>query len=76
MDLLQRITIEPGKRGGQPCVRGLRITVYDVLGWLAAGMSEQEILQDYPDLELEDIRACLALAAERERRSIRVVPAA
>lgn len=76
MDLLQRITIEPGKRGGQPCVRGLRITVYDVLGWLAAGMSEQEILQDYPDLELEDIRACLAFAAERERRSIRVVPAA
>lgn len=74
MDLRERITIEPGKRGGKPCVRGLRITVYDVLGWLAAGMQEQEILQDYPDLEAEDIRACLAFAAERERRSIHVAP--
>ena len=72
MDLRERITIEPGKRGGKPCVRGLRITVYDVLGWLAAGMQEQEILRDYPDLEAEDIRACLAFAAERERRSIHV----
>lgn len=74
MDLRERITIEPGKRGGKPCVRGLRITVYDVLGWLAAGMQEQEILRDYPDLESEDIRACLAFAAERERRSIHVAP--
>ena len=74
MALLERITIEPGKRGGKPCVRGLRITVYDVLGWLAAGMQEPEILRDYPDLEPEDIRACLAFAAERERRSIRVTP--
>ena len=74
MDLRERITIEPGKRGGKPCVRGLRITVYDVLGWLAAGMQEQEILRDYPDLEPEDIRACLAFAAERERRSIHVAP--
>ncbi len=74
MALLERITIEPGKRGGKPCIRGLRITVYDVLGWLAAGMQEQEILRDYPDLEPEDIRACLAFAAERERRSIHVTP--
>lgn len=63
-----RITVEPGKRGGQPCVRGLRITVYDVLGWLASGMSEDEILDDHPDLERDDIRACLAFAADRERR--------
>jgi len=65
---LSRITIEPGKRGGRPCVRGLRITVYDILGWLASGMSEDEILADHPDLERADIRACLAFAAERERR--------
>ena len=62
------ITIEPGKRGGRPCVRGLRITVADVLGWLAAGMSEAEILADYPELTDQDIRACLSYAAERERR--------
>lgn len=63
-----RITLEPGKRGGRPCVRGLRISVYDVLGWLASGMSEADILRDHPDLELEDIRACLHFAADRERR--------
>ena len=63
-----RITIEPGKRGGRPCVRGLRITVYDILGWLASGMSEADILRDHPDLEQEDIRACLEFAADRERR--------
>lgn len=63
-----RITVEPGKRGGKPCVRGLRITVYDVLGWLASGMSEQEILTDHPDLTVEDIRACLDFAADRERK--------
>lgn len=64
---LSRISIEPGKRGGRPCVRGLRIAVYDVLGWLASGMSEAEILADHPDLEREDIRACLQYAADRER---------
>ena len=61
------ITLEPGKRGGKPCVRGLRITVQDVLGWLAAGMSVEEIILDYPELTIDDIRACLAFAADRER---------
>jgi len=69
------ITIEPGKRGGRPCVRGLRITVYDVLEYLASGMSEAEILADFPDLTSDDIRACLAFAADRERRLLSV-PAA
>ncbi len=64
------ITLEPGKRGGRPCVRGLRIAVADVLGWLAAGMSHKDILADYPELTEEDIRACLAYAADRERRII------
>ena len=64
------ITIEPGKRGGRPCIRRMRITVADVLGWLAAGMSHQEILDDFPELTEEDIRACLEYAAERERRVI------
>ena len=72
MELLDRITVEPGKRGGKPCVRGLRITVYDVLGWLAAGMTEQEILADYPELVSDDIRACLTYAAEREHRIVRM----
>ncbi|WP_404425492.1 DUF433 domain-containing protein [Nibricoccus sp. IMCC34717] len=62
------ITIEPGKRGGKPCIRGMRIAVADVLGWLAAGMTHQEIIQDFPELTEDDIRACLAFAAERERR--------
>lgn len=62
----QRIILEPGKRGGRPCVRGLRITVYDVLEMLADGMSEAEILEDFPELETADIRACLAYAANRE----------
>jgi len=70
--MTERITLEPGKRGGKPCVRSLRITVYDVLGWLAAGMSETEILADYPELELADIRACLAFAAEREHQVVRL----
>ena len=61
------ITIEPGKRGGRPCVRGMRITVYDVLSYLAAGMSHAEILDDFPYLTDADLRACLAFAAERER---------
>lgn len=68
------ITIEPGKRNGKPCIRGLRITVYDVLEYLASGMSEAEILEDFPDLTREDIRACLAFAADRERR-LSIVPA-
>jgi len=63
-----RITIDPTRRGGRPCVRDLRITVYDVLGWLASGMSEAEILRDFPDLEAADIKACLGFAAERERQ--------
>jgi uncharacterized protein (DUF433 family) len=68
MDYRDVITIEPGKRGGRPCIRGLRIAVADVLGWLAAGMSEAQILADYPELTEADIRACLAYAADRERR--------
>jgi len=60
------ITIEPGKGGGKPCIRPMRITVYDVLGWLAAGMSHAEILDDFPELIEEDIRACLEFAADRE----------
>ena len=67
MDYRGIITIEPGKRGGKPCIRGLRITVYDVLGYLAAGMTHEEILADFPYLTNEDILACLAFAAERER---------
>ncbi|MGB4782096.1 DUF433 domain-containing protein [Candidatus Methylomirabilis sp.] len=70
------ITIEPSKRGGKPCIRGLRITVYDILEYLASGMSEVEILTDFPDLTAEDIRACLAFAADRERRMVSVPPAA
>jgi uncharacterized protein (DUF433 family) len=70
--MTERITLEPGKRGGKPCVRNLRITVYDVLGWLAAGSSEADILADYPELELADIRACLAFAAEREHQVVRI----
>ena len=70
MDYQRIITIEPGKRGGRPCVRGLRIGVADVLGWLAAGMSHEQILADYPELTDEDIRACLAYAADRERRIV------
>ena len=62
------ITVEPGKRGGKPTIRGLRITVQDVLEYLAGGMSEDEILADFPDLTREDIRACLAFAADCERR--------
>jgi uncharacterized protein (DUF433 family) len=61
------ITIEPGKRSGKPCIRGMRITVYDVLEYLAAGMSHQEILEDLPYLTEEDIRACLSYAADREK---------
>jgi uncharacterized protein (DUF433 family) len=63
------ITIDPGKRSGKPCIRGLRITVYDVLDYLAGGMTQQEILDDFPDLTETDIRACLAFAADNERES-------
>ena len=63
------ITIEPGKRGGRPCIRRMRITVSDVLGWLADGMTHQKIIDDYPELTEEDIRACLAYAAEKERNA-------
>lgn len=62
------ITIGEGKRGGRPCIRGMRITVSDVLGWLAAGMSHEQVLADYPELTEDDIRACLAYVADRERR--------
>jgi uncharacterized protein (DUF433 family) len=62
VDYRKIITLEPGKRGGKPCIRGIRITVGDVLGWLAAGMSHAEIIEDYPDLTGEDIQACLAFA--------------
>ena len=65
-DYRQRITIEPGKRGGKPCIRHMRITVYDILGWLAAGTSYPEILADFPELTTEDIQAALAFAADRE----------
>jgi uncharacterized protein (DUF433 family) len=68
MDFTKIITLEPGKRGGRPCIRNMRITVFDVLGWLAAGMTHPEILEDYPELNEQDIRACLAYAANRERR--------
>ena len=74
MDYRTLITIEPGKRGGKPCIRGLRITVYDVLEYLASGMSEDDILSDFPDLTREDIRACLAFAADRERRLVEIPP--
>ena len=63
------ITLEPGVRGGKPCIRGMRITVYDVLSYLAAGMTHDEILDDFPYLTENDIRACLAYAADRERLS-------
>jgi uncharacterized protein (DUF433 family) len=68
MDWRSRITIEPGKRGGKPCIRNLRFTVYDILEYLASGMSQDEILADFPDLEHEDILAALAFAAEREHK--------
>lgn len=65
-----RITIDPEKRGGKPVIRGMRIAVYDVLEYLAAGMTEAEILGDFPELEREDIRTCLVFAANRERRLV------
>jgi len=68
MDYSAIITIEPGKRGGKPCIRGLRMTVTDVLEYLASGMTPEQIVADFPNLTLVDIRACLAFAADRERR--------
>ena len=68
MSYLDRISIDPAVRSGKPCIRGLRITVYDILQYLASGMSQEEILADFPDLTADDIRAALAFAADRERR--------
>ena len=68
MDYTKIITIEPDKRSGKPCIRGLRMTVTDVLEYLAGGMTPEEIVAEFPDLTLEDIRACLAFAADRERK--------
>ena len=67
------ITIEPGKRGGKPCIRGLRVTVYDVLEYLASGMSQDQILKEFPYLTSEDIRACLEYAADRERHLLAAI---
>ncbi|MEP6887914.1 MAG: DUF433 domain-containing protein [Nitrospirales bacterium] len=72
MDYHEYITIDPGKRGGKPCIRGMRITVYDVLEYLASGMSEDDVLADFPDLTREDIRASLAFAADRERKLVSI----
>ena len=68
MDYHNIITIEPGKRSGKPCIRGMRITVSDILEYLAGGMAEEEILADFSELTAEDIRACLAFAADREKK--------
>lgn len=70
MDYRKIITMEEGKMGGKPCIRGLRITVSDVLDYMASGMSHQDILRDFPDLTEDDLRACLAFAADRERRLV------
>jgi uncharacterized protein (DUF433 family) len=71
-DYRKHITIEAGKRSGQPCIRRLRITVSDVLSYMASGMSHQDILDDFPELNEDDLRACLAFAADRERRILYV----
>ena len=75
MNLLEHITVDPEVRFGKPCVRGTRITVGDVLGYLASGMSERQLLDEFPQLTRDHIRACLAYAAERERRTLGI-PAA
>ena len=72
MNYRDYITIEPNKRGGKPCIRGLRITVYEVLEYMASGMTEEEILSDFPDLTNDDLRAALTFAADRERRLMEV----
>lgn len=74
MDFTKVITMEPGKRGGKPCIRGMRVTVYDILEYLASGMTQEKILEDFSYLTEEDIRACLSYAAERERHSLAVQP--
>lgn len=74
-DYAETITVEPGKRGGKPCIRNLRITVYDILEYMASGMSQEDILKDFPDLVREDLQACLAFAADRERRLVALPPA-
>ena len=74
MNYQRIITIDPGQCGGKPCIRGMRITAYDVLDYLAAGMSEDRILGDFPDLTRDDTRACLAFAADRERKLVAVPP--
>lgn len=73
MDYSKIITLEPGKRSGKPCIRGLRITVSDVLDYLASGMTADQVLADFPELTADDIRACLAFAADRERR-LTIIP--
>ncbi|MDE0168598.1 MAG: DUF433 domain-containing protein [bacterium] len=73
-DYTKIITVEPGKRGGKPSIRGLRITVYDVLEYLASGMTEEQLLADFPDLKQADIQASLAFAADRERRLVSLPP--
>jgi len=70
MNYREIISIEPGKRGGRPCIRGMRISVYDILGWLAAGMTNEQIIKAFPELTLEDIRAALAYAADRDHHLI------
>ena len=76
MDYRDYITIEPNKRGGKPCIRGLRITVYEVLEYLASEMTVEEILEDFPDLTSDDLKAAIAFAADRERRLMQVPIAA
>ncbi len=76
MNYRDYITIEPNKRGGKPCIRGLRITVYEVLEYMASDMTEDEILADFPDLTAQDLKACIAFAADRERRLMEVPVAA
>jgi uncharacterized protein (DUF433 family) len=75
MDYREIITIEAGKRGGKPCIRGMRITVSDVLEYLASGMSVEEILRDFPELTIDDVYACLSFAADRERRLFSITAA-
>ena len=74
MDYHTIITIEPDKRGGKPCIRGMRITVYDVLEYLASGMTQQQILEDFPELTAADLQACLEFAADRERKLVSIPP--
>ena len=69
MDAFDRISVRPGRRRGKPCIRDTRITVYDVLSYLASGMTEQEVLEDFPSLEREDILACYSYAAERDKKT-------